>query len=192
MTQSGVAIRDPRRLHDRAGHGSLAVKVESVESKSSTSGHCGGGWALTVPELGKTILERRTNQMASRWPTPQYTTSSLLAGDGPTLISLPRVIDLGPHTPILSFRQALTELHPQLLWVSFSQPVKWDRLLTGVSQVCREAEPAGVAVAIGGRVLIDSLRSVMPYTCYGDGLRHLAAFARSYFRPTRRPRRGRP
>ena len=103
-----------------------------------------------------------------------------------------RVINLGPHTPILSFRQALTELHPQLLWVSFSQPVDWDWLLTEYRELYQEAERAGVAVAIGGRVLIDSLRSVMPYTCYGDGLRHLAAFARSYYHPTRRPRRGRP
>jgi excisionase family DNA binding protein len=103
-----------------------------------------------------------------------------------------RVIGLGPHTPILSFRQALDVLRPRLLWISVSQPVDRDGFLAEYRELYREAERAGVAVVIGGRALIDSLRSVMPYTCYGDGLRHLAAFARTYHRPPRRPRRGRP
>jgi MerR family transcriptional regulator, light-induced transcriptional regulator len=103
-----------------------------------------------------------------------------------------RVIDLGPHTPIISFRQALSELRPRLLWISVSQLADRERFLAEYRELYQEAERAGVAVVIGGRALIDSLRSVMPYTCYGDGLRHLAAFARSHHGPPRRPRRGRP
>jgi excisionase family DNA binding protein len=104
-----------------------------------------------------------------------------------------RTIGLGPHTPIQTFRRSLNELRPGLLWISFSQPVEDPaRFLTEYRELYREAERADVAVVIGGRALVDSLRSAMPYTCYGDGLRHLAAFARTYHHSPRRPRRGRP
>jgi hypothetical protein len=67
-----------------------------------------------------------------------------------------------------------------------------DRFLAEYRELYQEAERAGVFVAIGGRALVASLRSAMPYTCYGDGLRHLAAFARSQHGTSGRPRRGRP
>ncbi len=103
-----------------------------------------------------------------------------------------RATDLGPHTPISSFRQALAELRPRLLWLSVSELVDRDRFVTEYRELYQEAERASVPVVIGGRALGTSLRSAMPYTCYGDGLRHLAAFARSQHGPARRPRRGRP
>jgi MerR family transcriptional regulator, light-induced transcriptional regulator len=102
-----------------------------------------------------------------------------------------RATDLGPHTPISSFRRALVELRPRLLWISVSELVDRDRFLAEYRELYQEAERAGVPVVIGGRALDSSLRGAMPYTCYGDGLRHLAAFARSQHGRARRPRRGR-
>ena len=103
-----------------------------------------------------------------------------------------QAIDLGPHTPMKSFRQALSEFRPRMLWISVSEMVDRDRFLAEYRELYQEAERVGVPVAIGGRALIDSVRATMPYTCYGDGLRHLAAFARSYHGTASRPRRGRP
>lgn len=103
-----------------------------------------------------------------------------------------KAIDLGPHTPFISFRQALSELRPRLLWISVSRLIDRKRFLAEYRELYQDAERAGVAVAVGGRALVDSVRSAMPYTCYGDGLRHLAAFARSHHGSLRRPRRGRP
>ena len=90
------------------------------------------------------------------------------------------------------FRQALLELRPRLLWLSVGHVADRDRFLAEYRELYQEAERAGVPVVIGGRALVDSLRAVMPYTCYGDGLRHLAAFARSHHGLARRPKRGRP
>lgn len=56
----------------------------------------------------------------------------------------------------------------------------------------RAAERHGVTVATSGHALQESLRSVIPYATYGDGLSHLATFARTLHPRPKRPRRGRP
>jgi excisionase family DNA binding protein len=103
-----------------------------------------------------------------------------------------QAIDLGPNTPISSFGRSLAELRPRLLWISVSHLVDRDRFLSEYQQLYEEAQRAGVAVVIGGRALTETIRSAMSYTCHGDGLRHLSAFARSLYDPGCRPKRGRP
>lgn len=102
-----------------------------------------------------------------------------------------RVVNLGPNTPLSSFRKAMTELRPQLLWLTVSHVADPREFLADYQKLYEEAEREGVPVAVGGQALTESIRAAMPYTTYGDGLAHLAAFARTLCPGTRRPRRGR-
>jgi MerR family transcriptional regulator, light-induced transcriptional regulator len=103
-----------------------------------------------------------------------------------------QAVNLGASTPIASFRRALLELRPKLLWLSITYLPEPAQFLRDYGILFEEARQLGVAVAVGGRALTTEVRSAMPYTTFGDGLSHLAAFARS-LHPQRRPRpRGRP
>jgi excisionase family DNA binding protein len=101
-------------------------------------------------------------------------------------------VNLGPNTPFSSFRKALSEMQPRLLWLSINPVHEPEAFLASYRSLYDDAHRAGIPVAIGGIGLTEELRAVMPYTTYGDGLTHLADFASSLHpRPRRRPR-GRP
>ena len=101
-------------------------------------------------------------------------------------------VNLGANTPLASFRRALDEMRPKLVWISVSHVADETRFPGQYNPFYRHAEQLGVPVVVGGRGLTESLRSKIPYTAYGDGLSNLAAFARTVLPPPRRPRRGRP
>jgi excisionase family DNA binding protein len=101
-------------------------------------------------------------------------------------------VNLGPNTPLKSLRLAVTELHPQLVWLSVSHAAFDASFLSQYRDLYRQTEAAGAALVIGGRALVESVRASLEYTAYGDGLTHLAAFARALHPRPQRPRRGRP
>jgi len=101
-------------------------------------------------------------------------------------------VNLGAHTPFKSFLKAIDDLRPRLLWLSVSHSVPVEEFVRGYRELYRQAEKAGVAIAIGGRGMLEAIRSKIPYTTYGDGLSHLAAFARTLHPLPKPPRRGRP
>jgi excisionase family DNA binding protein len=103
-----------------------------------------------------------------------------------------RVVNLGPNTPLDSFRKAIEEFRPRLLWLSVSYLEEVAAFTAQYQELYRAVSRAGVAVAVGGQALTQTLRATLPYTTYGDGMTHLAAFARSLHASPRRPRRGRP
>jgi len=101
-------------------------------------------------------------------------------------------VNLGPHTPLASFRLALRELEPRVMWLSASHlPDPW-KFLAEYREFYEEAEGGGVAVAIGGRAIHGTLRAEMPSTFHGDNLAQLAAFARTLHPRPSPPKRGRP
>lgn len=101
-------------------------------------------------------------------------------------------VNLGPHTPLASFRLALRELKPRMMWLSASYLPDPQSFLDEYHEVYKEAQATGVAVAIGGQAIQGSLRAMMPYTFHGDSLVDFAAFARTLHPRPCQPKRGRP
>lgn len=96
-------------------------------------------------------------------------------------------VNLGPNTPLASFRKALSEFRPRLLWLSFSYLESTDVFVREYRKLYQAAVQANTAVAVGGRALTEEVRAGLPYTTHGDGMSHLDAFARSL-----QPRTGQP
>lgn len=151
--------------------------------------------AAALYEL-KAVLERRAgkNRPKAVGGAPEGDFSVL-----PTLMAQMVLLDagwdainLGPNTPLNSFAKAINDLHPKLLWLSVCHLNAEGEFVKDYRELYQKAEKAGVAVAIGGRALIEPLRAKIPYTTYGDGLGHLAAFARMLHPRRNPPRRGRP
>jgi MerR family transcriptional regulator, light-induced transcriptional regulator len=101
-------------------------------------------------------------------------------------------VNLGPNTPLASLTKAMRELRPRLVWLSVSYLKDSAEFLRSYREFYRVAEQMGVAVAVGGQALVEPIRCDMPYTTHGDGLKHLAAFARTLHPRPKRPSRGRP
>ncbi len=101
-------------------------------------------------------------------------------------------VNLGPNTPLASLTDALRQLRPRLVWLAVSYLPDAEEFMGAYREFYRAAEQQGVAVAVGGQALVDTVRSGMIYTTYGDGLTHLAAFARMLHPRPKLPRRGRP
>jgi methanogenic corrinoid protein MtbC1 len=101
-------------------------------------------------------------------------------------------VNLGPNTPLASLSLAVRELRPQLVWLSISHDVDSETFRREYQALFRQTQSMDAALIIGGGALTESLRAALPYTAYGDGLKHLAALSRSLSPRPRRPKRGRP
>ncbi len=98
-------------------------------------------------------------------------------------------MNLGPHTPFSAFRSALDQFNPKLVWFSATHIADEATFMNEYESFYREAQARGIAVAVGGRALQESVRTKMNYTMFGDGLTQLTAFARTLNPPAQSPRR---
>lgn len=89
-----------------------------------------------------------------------------------------RVVNIGPNTPFSSFRLALVERKPALLWLSVSYIANVEEFVAGYQSLYDQAVQAGSVVSVGGRALTESIRERLNFTHHGDRLGHLVAFAR--------------
>jgi excisionase family DNA binding protein len=142
-------------------------------------------------EIGRRAEQRRPVALGGAPAGDPYLLSSLLA----QLVLLDagwQAINLGPNTPFQSFVKAVYELRPKLVWVSASHLADASAFAREYESLHRAAAKHGAAIAVGGRALVESVRAKLHYTSHGDGLTHLAAFARTLHPRPQRPRRGRP
>ena len=86
----------------------------------------------------------------------------------------------------------MDELKPRLLWVCVTHLANAEIFLRDFLKMYRYADELGIAVAVGGGGLTKWLRERMPYTTFGDGMSHLAAFARTLAPKPTIPKKGRP
>jgi methanogenic corrinoid protein MtbC1 len=101
-------------------------------------------------------------------------------------------INLGPNTPLASFRKALAELRPRLVWLSVSFLPDVPTFMEGFRRLSAEARAAGAKLVIGGQALPAAVADDLPGVEVGGGLTRLANLARQLHPPRGRPRRGRP
>jgi methanogenic corrinoid protein MtbC1 len=101
-------------------------------------------------------------------------------------------VNLGPNTPLDGLAGAIRQLRPRLVWLSVSHLADSPRFARNYRALHAAANKAGAAIVVGGRALIEPIRSQLHYTSHGDGLTHLAALARTLHARPKRPRRGRP
>lgn len=97
------------------------------------------------------------------------------------------VVNFGPNTPIVSFRKAIIEFRPRLLWLSIGHLECAESFAPEYEKLYEDAVQSGTAIAVGGRALTEDVRANLPYTTHGDRMSHLSAFARSLHPKTGRP-----
>lgn len=96
-----------------------------------------------------------------------------------------RVIPIGPNTPMGSFRRALKEFRPHLMWISCSYLPDPHQFRREYQELYEEAESDGVAVALGGQALAESPLEDLPCTIRANELSDLSTLVRDWSRSDR-------
>ncbi|MCS6977715.1 MAG: B12-binding domain-containing protein [Gemmatales bacterium] len=103
-----------------------------------------------------------------------------------------KVVNLGPNTPAASFRKAIEEIRPKLVWVSAAHGVESAEAQAELIRVAETASRLGAAIIFGGRGFPAEFGERMGPSHFGNRLADLANLAKSLHPLPSRPRRGRP
>lgn len=174
----------------RIGHQWEAGQIDVLHEHRSTQLIVGAIFELKAV-LDRHALRSRPVALGGAIERDHYLLPTLLAQTA-LLDAGWQAINLGPNTPFDSFRKAIVEFRPKLVWVSVSYLDDVKQFETEYVKFYREAHESGIAVALGGRALDEAVRMKLPYTTFGDGLTHLAAFAGTLHPRRKPPKRGRP
>ena len=84
---------------------------------------------------------------------------------------------LGAQIPAESLAAAIRDIKPAMLWLSFSKAQAPDDLVDQFETIEAAANECKTALIVGGRGLHEDLRKTLPYTAFGDTMKHLVAVA---------------
>lgn len=103
-----------------------------------------------------------------------------------------RVLNLGPNTPLSSFRLALNDNKPQLAWLSVSYLSPAVEFHDNYGALFRETQRLGTNFILGGNAIDSELRIRLPHTHFGSHFADVFELASAVSPTPQRPRRGRP
>lgn len=86
-------------------------------------------------------------------------------------------ISLGCGVPLSSLRQAIVENKPRLFWLSVSAVEDHDQFVEQYTSLFSACD--NVAVVVGGRGLVEDLRSRIEYSAFCENLQRLETFSKA-------------
>ncbi len=86
---------------------------------------------------------------------------------------------LGTSIPGASFRAAISDLNPDLVWISVSYVANAVRFLEEFDSISKRCVEDNIALVVGGRALTSELRKQMTYSAFCDTMQHLVSFTKS-------------
>jgi methanogenic corrinoid protein MtbC1 len=142
-------------------------------------------------EITRSVLVRLKDTLAPPDPAAPVAIGATLEGDPYCLAGLLAELVLlelgwqagflGSELPYDTIVQAVEDLSPRILWLSVSNLADPDDFVRNCHRLYEICLTQQCAVVVGGRAMTESLRRQIQYTSYGDNLKHLRAFAQSFY-----------
>ena len=103
---------------------------------------------------------------------PSLAAATVLTAEGLT------ADNLGPDTPFVALRSAVSDSRPALVWLSLSRAQRAEQLVKEIASFARAVRDDGVSVVVGGRGLATQRLPAEPNLHAATSMVELAAFAR--------------